>query len=73
MRMPPTWLLFAFGIGLYLLAKRSGAATPPPAGAAAGGYTPVHAPTFKAEWAGADLYAQTGSVAPSGAARTLIR
>ena len=31
------------------------------------------APTFKAEWAGSELYKQTGSVLPSGSARDLIR
>ena len=37
-----------------------------------GGYS-VAPPTFKAEWAGSELYKQTGSVLPSGAAREMIR
>jgi hypothetical protein len=76
MRAPPVWLLFAAGIGLYLLAKRSGAAPKPQAPAmptAAQVIAPLAPPTFLPEWAGADLFRETGSVLPSGAARELIR
>lgn len=73
MRAPPAWIFLALGVGLYLYSKRGTAQQVPTRDSrgVAVPYTPV--PTFRAEWAGADLYAQTGSVLPSGASRELIR
>lgn len=66
--------LLVLGVLGFLAYKKSKESTIPYAAATLlpeGGYTEV--PTFKAEWAGSELYAQTGTVLPSGAARDLIR
>lgn len=65
-----TLLWIVAGVAAYFLWRQTKQAATLPA------YAPDAAPSlpvFRDEWAGSDLYRETGSVLPSGSARDLIR
>lgn len=65
-----TLLYVALGVAAYFLWKKS---QQPAASTPTATTTAPILPTFRDEWAGSDLYRETGSVLPSGSARDLIR
>jgi hypothetical protein len=72
MKRGNTLLYILLGVAAYFLWKKS---QPQPivASAPAAPTTAPVLPMFRDEWAGSDLYRETGSVLPSGSARDLIR